>query len=112
MMVPLESEVQSLTIELLTLHKYTVLVNTVKLRGRRAGMHNTGQSKGIPDLSVTKDYWPVGVWVGLEMKRPGGKMRPEQEALFNRGRILVSDDCEDALRQLKPIDEMFKQWSG
>jgi hypothetical protein len=54
-----------------------------------------GTSKGIPDLLV----WRVG-WhgfVGLEVKTPTGRVRPEQRALADAGALVIVRSLDDAL---------------
>ena len=62
---------------------------------------------GVPDLIITDDWYPVGCWLGLELKRPevkyGNKVvqkrgtpSAEQKALESRGRIVIVDSIEGA----------------
>lgn len=57
-------------------------------------------TKGIPDLFVSRKGWPAGFWLGLEVKLPGGKLKPEQEALLAEGRIKIVREVDDALDAL------------
>ncbi|NBW10336.1 MAG: hypothetical protein EBR82_20135 [Caulobacteraceae bacterium] len=54
-------------------------------------------SKGVPDLIITHDKWPAYAWLGMEIKKPGGKPTPEQAALAARKRIVIVDDVFVAL---------------
>lgn len=98
-----EAEIQKAIIEFLEIVGCEVLVNTVKLRGRAAGKHNTGQSKGIPDLSFWHPKWKAPIWIGLEIKREGleGKadgwhFSPEQKRLFDLGATEKAHSIDDA----------------
>lgn len=59
-----------------------------------------GVDPGVPDLLVTRRSWPVGVWIGLEVKGPGTRLSPEQALLLADGRIYVVRSWEDACAAL------------
>lgn len=65
-----EKDVQAAVKEYFEVMGCLVLVNTVRLRGRHSN-YSTGQSKGIPDLSVRHPKWPAYTWIGVEVKVPG-----------------------------------------
>ncbi|MDB5057246.1 MAG: hypothetical protein JWO59_718 [Chloroflexi bacterium] len=58
------------------------------------GSHGT---PGQPDLFVSHEAWG-NQWLGLECKKPGGRIRPEQAELAARGVTVVVRNWEDAVR--------------
>jgi hypothetical protein len=67
------------------------------------GSHRgTGQTPGVPDLLAFLVNPPAQVWI--EVKRQGGKIRPEQEAfreLCDRSDVAhIIGTCDDVLRWL------------
>lgn len=83
---------QAAIVDALRLLGCTVLVTTV--RGWR-GPRGYGATPGVPDLLVARDGW-FG-WLGLEVKRPGGRISPAQAELERRGLIVVVRSVEDAI---------------
>jgi hypothetical protein len=57
----------------------------------------TGQTAGIPDLLVSHETWPLGVWLGVEMKNAGGELSPEQDLLRLLGRIVIARSRTEVL---------------
>jgi hypothetical protein len=54
-----------------------------------------GSAKGVPDLLV---HVPgEKTLIGLEVKRPGGEVRPDQKALAEAGAYAIVRSVEDAL---------------
>lgn len=95
-MRPLEKDIQAAIEDALRLCGYDVLhTNTHGVR--RA----TGASKGVPDLLVSRSGWWPSTWIGLEVKRPGGKWSsPEQQDLNERGRTVRVESVLDALKAM------------
>lgn len=99
-----ESEIQSAVIQYLKLVGCDVLINTVKMRGRADGRHQTGQSKGISDISFRHPKWILPIWVLLEIKREGKENSkdgwhwscPEQKVLFDKGATVKAHSIDDA----------------
>jgi hypothetical protein len=60
-----EAQIQTSIVDLLNACKYVVLVTSARVK--------TGNSFGIPDLLVRNPNWPYGLWLGMEVKTPGGK---------------------------------------
>ena len=52
---------------------------------------------GLPDLLITHEAWPCGEWLGLEMKTPTGKVRPEQQRLADLGRVVIVRGVHEGL---------------
>lgn len=65
-----------------------------------------GNTPGAPDLMVTTGRWG-NLWTGLEVKRHGGAIRPEQRALLDNGSIAIVRSVRDALGQIIEIEERF-----
>lgn len=63
----------------------------------------SGSTPGTPDLFAWIPPMADGTWVGLEVKRPGGRIRPEQLALAQRGRIRIVDSVEAAMAALDDV---------
>lgn len=93
-----EADLQSSVVQQLESQGYTVMVTSERRHGRGGGH---GQSKGIPDLIVTrKRSWrgpgfPKGFWVGIEMKAAKTRVSREQQALADDGRAFVCRTPEE-----------------
>ena len=99
-----EAMVQRAIVEALEAHGCTVLqTNLAKAR--------VIATKGVPDLIVTHNSWPRYAWLGMEIKKPGGKPTPEQAALAARDRIIIVDNVDDAVAALRGfvVDMTFWQ---
>lgn len=100
----LESTIQSSIVRLLGMMGYTVIEIGRTRRMvpcRRCGASTPavgwqGNTPGAPDLMVTCAAW-AGDWVGIEVKRPGGAIRPEQRALADAGHTSIVRSVRDAL---------------
>lgn len=86
-----EFELQSSIRSALKTLGYEVLSTSAVMTKRIRGI-----SKGVPDLIVSHTTWPVGLWLGLEVKLPKGTLQAEQKALLEKGRIVVVRSVEDA----------------
>jgi hypothetical protein len=106
-----EREIQEAIVQYLKLNKLAVLVTNVSVRkaAAEAGRNAVGFvcSPGVPDLLVTSRYWPEGAWLGLEVKRPGGKLSPAQKA---EGRIVVVRSIDDAREAVKAFSRHLHVW--
>lgn len=103
---PTEEQIQARLVDLLRLYRYTVL--PTNRNRRRCPSCRTFDNRpdamiaGIPDLLVTHDSWPEGVWLGIEMKRDASsRVRPEQQALLDRKRILICWDEQAGFEAVK-----------
>lgn len=78
----------------------------------RVGQHRAdkaGSDCGVPDLLVRRSEWPYGVWLGVEVKLPTGRLSAAQEALQQAGAIVVARSLEDAQRFVSWLDEHFDE---
>jgi hypothetical protein len=92
-----ESELQSSIVRMLRALGFVVKSTNTYDRRRARVM---AQDKGIPDLLVShSDFAPK--WIGMEVKTPGGKMKPEQQALLDEGRIVVVRSLQEALESVR-----------
>ena len=55
---------------------------------------------GLPDLFITHPDWPSGEWLGIELKTPTGKVRPEQQRLADLGRVVIVRGVAEGLREV------------
>lgn len=82
--------------------------------GNSFASHNgRGCDKGIPDLLVTsgprcRHQWPVGVWVGIEVKGHKTPLSPEQEYLLKLGAIYVVRSVDEAVDAIEGTDGIFE----
>ena len=66
----------------------------------RCGQRNArgaGNTVGAPDLFLRLRTWVPNVWIGVEVKAPGGRARPAQAALADINAIVIVDTVEDAM---------------
>lgn len=64
-------------------------------RTNRGGKATRRLKAGTPDLFATKP--PMRCWIGIEVKRPGGRVRERQAELQRQESIIIVDDAADAL---------------
>lgn len=105
---PLESEIQAKIMQWLEYNKIFAWVN--KTQGtfdpaRKKFRRNSKQLKGVPDIL---GILPDGRFLGIEVKRKGGKLRPEQAEFITNGNkrgavCFVAYSLEDVLWVLVPI---------
>ena len=98
-----EAMVQDAIVEALKAHGCTVL-QTNLAKGRVIA------DKGVPDLIITHDGWPENAWLGMEVKKPGGKATPEQAALAARKRIVIVDNVFDAVAEYRRFISNMTFW--
>lgn len=92
---PSEHEIQEITVQMVRLCGLTVLETTAY---RQKG--SSGVDLGVPDLLVSVPGSPA-LWVGIEMKKPGGVLSNAQYALSAAGQIVVCHSPEEVLRSLR-----------
>lgn len=68
---------------------------------REKGFFRTGPKRGAPDLIAIKD----GQFIGLEIKRPGGKLREDQ---INFGKCVV--DAGGIYWVIRSMEELKEKW--
>ena len=90
---PSEDDIQRQIVGFLHAMRYQVLVTSRRVKRcvqcGHWGMGADGATRGIPDLLVRHPSWPRYVWVGVEVKTPTGRVRPEQQALADVGAVVV-----------------------
>lgn len=64
-----------------------------------------GNTPGAPDLLVTHNGWPRGIWLSLELKTEKGDIRSSQVEDIEAGRTLLCRDLETPLRALVEYEE-------
>lgn len=103
---PAEDDVQSQIVQWLRANGYLVQVTTRRVKKcRQCGAwprKGDGATRGIADLLVRHPAWPNGIWLAIEVKRPGTVRwsSPEQKQLAIVGDIVVVQSIEDAAREL------------
>lgn len=95
-----EHEIQQMAVEVVRLAGLTVLETTAY---RQKGA--SGVDLGIPDLLVSVPGSPA-LWIGIEMKKPGGTLSNAQFGLSAAGQIVV---CHSPLEVLRSIRDAFKK---
>lgn len=108
-MKPTEESIQAAIIEGLTLMKFTVLQTSHRtkltecpacsMRFRPGGGY--GATPGVPDLLISHPSWPVGCWLGMEVKGPTTAISPAQAALLKQARIVIARSWEDAYTHVR-----------
>lgn len=112
-----EKQFQQAVVNFLRFHGYSVFVlgfyrTKVKCPFCNHFFHSSGSygnARGAPDLIVSHDQFPQGVWVGVELKRPGAKLRltAEQKRLYEKNRIFLVASWEDADRLLEHLSKFI-----
>lgn len=65
-----------------------------------------GATKGIGDLLVAVPKRSPRLWLMLDVKKPGGKLSPEQQVLADKGLLFRVESEEEALEILKEWEEV------
>lgn len=90
---PLEKDIQDSIVTALNLAGFQVLhTSAPKQRG------SSGVSYGIPDLLIYHTAVPYNM-LGIEVKRPGGKVRPHQQKLADSNVYHIAYTDVEALTQ-------------
>lgn len=95
--VPLERDVQQAITDALELAGFTVR-HTSAFRQKGS----SGVSLGVPDLLVFVPGFPW-VYIGIEVKRPGGKLSADQTAAVEREEYAMVDNPVDALEFVRAV---------
>ena len=82
-----------------------------KARSAKAAGCYVGNTTGLPDLFITHPDWPTGEWLGLELKTPTGKVRPEQQRLADAGRVVICRGVAEGLRVVRDREEKLARAS-
>ena len=106
-----EAQVQHAIIERLTWAGYIVVSTSRVRKGVRCkcGRFNVpqggdGVTRGCPDLFVTHLGWPMGLWIGIEVKGSDGRLSPEQAIMVSKGRYFAAYDQDGAQQQLQRLE--------
>ena len=75
-----------------------------KARSAKAAGCYVGNTNGLPDLFITHQDWPIGEWLGLELKTPTGKVRPEQQRLADAGRVVICRGVYEGLQTVRGFE--------
>ena len=89
----------------------TVRYSLVKCPSCSHAFHNhapTGQTPGIPDLLVRADEWPLGAWLGIEVKSKKGTLSAEQKKLRQREAIVIARSPAEALAHVVNYERITK----
>lgn len=107
-----EDSIQRVIVEYLQILGYEVLITSRRRkRCRVCGKYSSGgdgASRGLPDLFISHQRWPLFSWVGIEVKGAKTPLSPEQKRLEGMGRIYIVRSIEDVevlLRSLWEIGE-------
>jgi hypothetical protein len=99
-----EEEIQAAAIRLLELSGYLVMQTTNRPKSVRCSCgemvppnRHYGATMGVPDLLVTRETWPAGVFLGIELKLSTGSVQPEQALLAALRRIEIARSPEQTL---------------
>lgn len=110
---PSEDEVQTVIVDGLRAMGCIVLITTRRVKKcQGCGKINhvgDGVSKGVADLLVRRKDWPAGVYLSLEVKKPG-KVKwssMEQRLLCEVGDVLVVQSLEEAVEAVKALAGVF-----
>jgi hypothetical protein len=101
---PTESQLQQSIVNTLSTLGYQVLeigrtrslVSCQRCGRRTRATGWQGNTVGAPDLFVSHQQWQ-GRWIGLEVKRPKGVVRPEQKRLATEGFTTIVRSVLDAV---------------
>lgn len=72
-----------------------IVLSTSSAAAGRPKRFKDHSSRGIPDLLVSRKEW--GHWLGLEVKLPKGRIKPEQKELSDMGLVHIVYSLDDAL---------------
>ncbi len=117
---PSEAQIQKAVYDGLLRRGYTVLtVNKTRSRCACPGCGarfvprdmKSGTHAGVPDLLVARmdGTWPLGFWLGIEMKSRTGKPSDAQAALHEAGRIVICRSWEEAEAAVKAAEERLRR---
>jgi hypothetical protein len=98
-----EEDVLAAIREGLALLGFVVLSTTV-----RRVRHGYGASPGVPDLLISRDTWPSGCFLGIEVKGTKTRLSAAQQRLQAAGRLYICRSWEDALAAVRAFEERFR----
>lgn len=65
-----------------------------------------GCSPGVPDLLVSRETWPEGLWMGMEVKGEEGKPTKAQASLMELGRYGIVRTVDEALAAVLKFEQV------
>ena len=103
-----EADLEKLVCTFLATLGYTVLKTTHRVKRCECGRWSRGDygsTPGVPDvLARPSGAWKGPLWIGLELKAPGGKLSPAQKVLADAGAVTVIRSLDDLMELLRWID--------
>jgi hypothetical protein len=111
-----EEDVQAQAVALLGRAGFVVLQTSVRYHAQKClecgawarPTGGTGTTPGVPDLLVSHETWPLGLWLGTEMKDGDGGLTAAQELLQALGRIVVARSADEARGRVLGADAVFR----
>lgn len=100
-----ESSIQSTLKQALEACGY-IVGEVAKGRSAKATGAWTGTTPGLPDILVSHPNWHDGMWLGIELKTPTGKLRREQAILHAQGRTIVARSVVEGLTAVFDVDSI------
>ena len=114
-----EEVIQAAAIRDLTKACFVVLQTSVRYHNQKCAgcgawarpTGGTGTTPGVPDLIVSHELWPTGLWIGIEMKSATGVLSPAQRLLRAQGRIFVARSAAEAVGLAQSVHAVIKQFA-
>lgn len=111
-LVESEAQVQAAIIERLTVAGYIVASTSRVRRGVRCACGRfsypsggDGVTRGLPDLFVSHQDWPAGMWIGIEVKGTRTAVSADQRLMAGLGRIFIVRNQDDADRLVRLTEQ-------
>ena len=112
-----EEVIQAAAIRELTKACFVVLQTSVRYHNQKCAgcgawarpTGGTGTTPGVPDLIVSHELWPIGLWIGIEMKSATGALSPAQRLLRAQGRIFVARSAAEAVGLAQSVHAVITQ---
>lgn len=110
-----EEAVQAVTIRVLERAGFIVLQTSVRYHNQECpACHKwfrprggTGTTPGVPDLLVTREDWPPGLWLGIEMKDADGGLTAAQVLLHAQQRVFIARSPQMAVSLAEAATALF-----
>jgi hypothetical protein len=99
-----EEMIQAAIVEYLRIRKLTALQTNLAKRRVVCDF-------GVPDVLVSSDWLPEGCWLGMEVKKPGGKLTARQKELYLGGFIVIVHSIDEAWKEWQLFIERIDCWT-